>query len=90
LCDFWYFKNILDDATIYTTTKPEEWYIVKGKQRGRKVGPIEYTGKSEQFEVNATGEEVAEMMDDNGDIRYYKVLEWSLPRFEGESPLLFD
>ena len=30
------------------------------------------------------------MMDDNGDIQYYKVLEWSLPRFEGESPLLFD
>jgi len=83
-------EAVVDDATIYTMTKPEDWYIVKGKQRGRKVGPIEYTGISEQFEVNATEEEVKEMMDDNGDIRYYKVLEWSLPRFEGESPLLFD
>ena len=83
-------KAVVDDMTIYTMTKPKEWYIVKGKQCGRKVGPIEYTGKSEQFEVNVTEEEVTEMMDGNGDIRYYKVLEWSLPRFEGESPLLFD
>ena len=54
------------------------------------MGPIEYTGISEQFEVNATKEEVKKMMDDNGDIRYYKVLEWSIQRFEGESPLLCD
>ena len=40
--------------------------------------------------MNATEEEVAEMMDDNGGICYYKVLEWSLLGFEGESPLLFD
>ena len=37
------------------------------------MGPIEYTGKSEQFEVNVTEEEVVEMMDDNvtsGTIKY--------------------
>ena len=40
--------------------------------------------------MNATEEEVAEMVDDNGNIRYYKVLEWSLPCFEDKSQLLFD
>ena len=59
-------EAVVDDATIYATTKPEDWYIVKGKQLGRHVGPIEYTGKSEQFEVNVTEEEVTEMMDGNG------------------------
>ena len=47
-------EAVVDDATIYATTKPEDWYIVKGKQRGRNVGPIEYIGKSGQFEVNVT------------------------------------
>ena len=27
-------EAVVDDATIYTTTKPKDWYIVKGKQRG--------------------------------------------------------
>ena len=62
-------EAVVDDATIYTTLKPEDWYIVNGKQCGQKVGPIEYTGISEQFEVNTTENEVKEMMDDNCDIR---------------------
>ena len=27
-------EAVVDDATIYTVTKPKEWYIVKGKQGG--------------------------------------------------------
>ncbi|KAL7517840.1 hypothetical protein ACHAWF_000163, partial [Thalassiosira exigua] len=30
------------------------------------------------------------MMDENGDIRFYKVLEWCLPRFGPDDQILFD
>ena len=69
-------------------TQVDEWCIVKGK--GRKVDPVPIVGESEEYKVKVTDEELADLMDDYGDIRYYKVLLWSLPQFEGESPEFCD
>jgi len=75
-------SNESDEYTIYTRTDPEDWTCLKNGTLGRTIDPVPYTGDSEEFSVNITEEEVRDkLMDEHGDIRFYKVLEWCLPRF---------
>mmetsp|Transcript_29715 Transcript_29715/g.54809 ORF Transcript_29715/g.54809 Transcript_29715/m.54809 type:complete len:112 (+) Transcript_29715:659-994(+) len=65
-------------------TDPFDWKCIKGRTKGRVVKPLPYTGDSEEFGVNITDEELAGLKDANGDILFYKVMEWCLPRFDRE------
>ncbi|KAL7525563.1 hypothetical protein ACHAXR_001059 [Thalassiosira sp. AJA248-18] len=51
------------------------------------MGPIPFTGSNEEFSVDITEEEVASLMDANGDIRFKTVLEWTLPTFGHDNHL---
>ena len=71
-----------EEYTIYTRTDPEDWTCLKNGTPGRTIDPVPYTGDSEDFSVDVTEDEVRDkLMDEHGDIRFYKVLEWCLPRF---------
>ena len=70
---------------IYKMTDPEDWRHTKSRTKPREVAPIPYTGESEEFGVDITKEELASLKDKNGDIRFYKVMEWCLPSFDGKS-----
>ena len=85
-------KEIKDSnlAKIYKMTRPEYWGMINGTRIGRRIDPILFTGVSKDFEVKISTEELKGLFDAQGDIRYHKVLEWSLPIFKGESPELCD
>ena len=57
---------------------------MKNGRGGRNVDPITYTG-NEEFAVKITDEEVEQLKDENGDIRFHKVIEWCIQKFDGES-----
>ena len=59
--------------------KAANWTVLNG-DNGRTIEPIPFTGESEEFSVKITDEEVAGLKDDNGDIRFTKVVEFCLPR----------
>ena len=81
----------IKSQTIYTRTDPSDWTCYKNGEAGRTVDPIPFTGDDEEFKVDITDEQAAKLMEDNGDIRFYKVLEWCLPRFrENDNQTLFD
>ena len=44
--------------------------------------PVPYTDGDEEFTVNITPEEVESLIDEAGDIRFSKVMEFCLPRFD--------
>ena len=44
--------------------------------------PIPFTGDREEFDVAATEEEINNMKDSNGTIRFMNVMRWCLPRFD--------
>ena len=72
------------ENTMNTKTDAKYWKCMKNGRGGRNVGPIPYTG-NEEFAVNITDEEVEQLKDENGDIRFHKVMEWCIPKFDGES-----
>jgi len=39
----------------------------------------------EEFAVNITEEELASIKDENGDTRFYKVVEWLFPKFDSQT-----
>ena len=47
--------------------------------------PIPFEGDQEEFDVNITPEELEELKDDQGDIRFEKVMEWCMPQFDDDS-----
>ena len=49
---------------------------------GRNVDPLPYTGGNEQFTLNITPEEIRGLKDGSGEIRFHKVMEFLLPRFD--------
>ena len=55
---------------------------MKNGRGGRKVDPIQYTG-NEEFDVKVTDEEVEQLKDENGEIRFHKVMECSIPALYG-------
>ena len=67
---------------MYEWTDPSDWKCLQNGSPGQQIDPIPYTGESEEFSVKITEDEVKELMDENSDIRFHKVLlEWTLPRF---------
>ena len=48
----------------------------------RIVEPVPFTDGNKDFTVNITPEEVELLKDEAGDIRFSKVMEFCLPRFE--------
>ena len=48
---------------------------------GRTTERVPYTGEYKDFEVKITAEELADLKDDNDDIRFYKVMEFCLSKF---------
>ena len=69
--------------TIYTHTDPDNWMCLEKGASRCDIDPVPYTGEENEFSVDVTEEEVCDKLtDDNGDIRFYKVLEWCLPYSE--------
>jgi hypothetical protein len=50
-------------------------------QPGRAVEPIPFGGQKSEFRPKVTTEELAGMYDGNGDLRFYRIFEWMLPKF---------
>ncbi|MGK3737285.1 MAG: hypothetical protein ACI8RD_006853, partial [Bacillariaceae sp.] len=56
-------------GTRYKKLKKEEWTHVQ-EGEGRLIEPIEWTGDDEEFSVNITDEEVNQLRNASGEIRY--------------------
>ena len=52
--------------------------------------PVPYTGSATDFLVKISTAELTTLKDDYGDIRFHKVLEWTLPTFGEDNQTLFD
>lgn len=78
------------EARTYTMTDPDDWTMFDGNDASgyRTAESLPYTGGNEEAIVNITPEELEELKDDNGDIRFYKVFLWILARF-GDNQSLF-
>ena len=74
-------EDKIEYSNIYEHTDPSNLTCLKDGAPGHTVDPIPYTGESKEFSVKITDDEVKELMDKHGDIRYHKMLEWTLPRF---------
>jgi hypothetical protein len=90
-------EEIETEIATYTKTTWEEWNQVStedgdgdGNGIGRPINPIECT-VDEDFSVMITDEEVEQLKDENGEIRYEKVFQWCLPLFgEDDDESLFE
>ena len=67
------------EPRIYARTDPRHWKCYKNGEAGRTVNPIPFTGKDEEFKPDISDDQAKLLMDENGDIRFYKVLEHCLP-----------
>jgi hypothetical protein len=77
-------------GTRYKRSSPEEWTQVQ-EGGGRSIDPIPWTGGDEEFSVNITDEEVDQLRDASGEIRYEKVFRYCLPRFgDNDEQTLFE
>ena len=78
-----YFLSFFLPRKTYYKTNPKEWTkINENGDNGRTVEPIPFTDDNEDFTVNMTPEEVESLKDEAGDIRFSKVMEFCLPRFD--------
>ena len=55
---------------------------MKNGRGGGGFDPIPYTG-NEEFSEKITDEEVEQLKDENGDIRFHQVMYWCIPTFDG-------
>ena len=74
-----------EDYEIYRLTDKNDWRKVGGRTRARNVAPIPFTGDKEEFTVKISDEELEDLRDDSGDIRFYKVFQWLLPKYDDQS-----
>ena len=51
------------------------------------IDPKPWLGGDEEFSVNITDDELQSLKDERGEIRFEKVLQWSLPTFEDDTDL---
>ena len=65
----------------YICTTPENWTVLKDGDDGRTIESFSFTGESKALSVKITDQEVAGLQNDNGDIRFTKVMDWCLPLF---------
>ena len=83
----------IEYSNVYERTNPVDWTcIAEGDgQRRRSVAPIEYTGTDDLFSSIITDDEINNFKDASGDIRFDKVLEYTLPLFgENDNVSLFE
>ena len=81
-------NSVEEDAIEYTMTKKEDWKRIGGRSKGRTIDPVPFTGEDEEFTVRISDEELKEMKDSSGDIRYERVFKWMLPNFGSEKMLI--
>lgn len=62
-------------------TSRDDWEKVEGDVMPRQLDSVPYTGNDEWFTPNITEEELASLMDANGDNRFESVFEWMLPKY---------
>ena len=76
----------------YTATGPDDWESVdvSNGETGRPIEPLPWTGGTEEFSVNATEEEIASFKNSKGEIRFEKLLQWTLPNFGDNKTPLFE
>ena len=74
-----------EDYKIYRLTDKNDWRKVGSRTRARNVTPIPFTGDKEEFTVKISDEELEDLRDDSGDIRFYKVFQWLLPKYDDQS-----
>ena len=67
--------------TIYIRTNPENWTCQESGAALLWIYPVLYSGGNELFTVDITDGEVKSFIVDNGNIRFDRVLEWTLPMF---------
>ena len=67
--------------TIYMQTDPDNYTCLEDGAAGRWIDPVPCSGFNELFIVDITDDEVKSFIDYNGDIRFDRVLEWTLPMF---------
>ena len=77
--------NNVSIPDIFSRTDAKDWTCVREGEEGKDDGPIKYTGENTDFDVKITEEELEQLKDNNGNIRYYTVVEYLLPRFDGDS-----
>ena len=69
----------------FETTDELEWEKIdvddNGDPAGRVIDPIPWEGGDEEFSVKITDGELESLRDEKGEIKFERVLQWSLPRF---------
>jgi hypothetical protein len=56
---------------------------------GRAVEPIPFGGQKSEFRPKVTTEKLAAMYNGNGDLRFYRIFEWMLPKFGNVDDISF-
>ena len=66
----------------HAITDKSQWKNIEENDNNiaRVTEPVPWTGKSEDFTVNATPEEIESFKDQTGEISHEKILMWSLPK----------
>ena len=75
---------------VYECIDPIEWNLYKNGEPGRTVQPVLYTGSATYLSVKISTAELTTLKDEYGDIRFHKVLEWTLPTFGEDDQILFN
>jgi hypothetical protein len=79
-----------EEVVVVEKTEGKDWKQFNDGSRAtrRTIDPIPYTprdGDGEFFDVKILEDDLSSLYDENGDLRYYKVHAWSLPRFGQET-----
>ena len=62
-------------------TDTDDWTCLEDGAARRWIDSVPYSSGNELFTVDITDDGVKSFIDDNGDIRFDRVLEWTLPTF---------
>lgn len=73
--------TVIEIHTMYMRTYPNYWTCLEDGTAGWWIYPVPYSGGNELFTVDITDGEVKSFIVDNGNIRFDRVLEWTLPMF---------
>jgi len=69
----------------YEKSKAKNWTKHTDGQPRREIHPIPFGGTTETFRPKVSEEELKGFTDEHGDIRFYRIYEWMLPSFDGDS-----
>ena len=78
--------GVPNEVITATHTDPKDWILVKegSRRRSRNIEPIPYElrpGESEEFDVRLTADQLESLVDEHGDIRFERMVEYLLPDF---------